>query len=32
MGMTLYEKIYQQHKVATMNDSTDLLYIDFHFI
>jgi 3-isopropylmalate/(R)-2-methylmalate dehydratase large subunit len=32
MGMTLYEKIYEQHKVAQLNDSTDLLYIDFHFI
>ncbi|RUO74929.1 3-isopropylmalate dehydratase large subunit [Pseudidiomarina sediminum] len=32
MGMTLYEKIYQQHKVATLNEHTDLLYIDFHFI
>lgn len=32
MGMTLYEKIYQQHKVASVNANTDLLYIDFHFI
>lgn len=32
MGMTLYEKIYQQHQVASLNEQTDLLYIDFHFI
>lgn len=32
MGMTLYDKIYQQHKVTELNDTTDLLYVDFHFI
>ena len=32
MGLTLYEKIYQQHIVRALNASTDLLYVDRHLI
>jgi len=32
MALSLYQKIYQRHKVASLNASTDLLYIDRHFI
>ncbi|MEE2003079.1 3-isopropylmalate dehydratase large subunit [Alkalimonas sp. MEB108] len=32
MGLSLYQKIYQRHRVAALNAGTDLLYIDRHFI
>lgn len=32
MGQTLYQKIYQAHWVAALNNSTDLLFVDRHLI
>ncbi len=32
MAKTLYQKIYQSHVVAAVNGSTDLLFVDRHFI
>lgn len=32
MGHTLYQKIYQSHVVGALNGSTDLLFVDRHFI
>jgi 3-isopropylmalate/(R)-2-methylmalate dehydratase large subunit len=32
MAKTLYQKIYQSHVVAPVNGSTDLLFVDRHFI
>jgi 3-isopropylmalate/(R)-2-methylmalate dehydratase large subunit len=32
MAKTLYQKIYQSHVVASVNGSTDLLFVDRHFI
>lgn len=32
MGSTLYQKIYQSHVVASINGSTDLLFVDRHLI
>ena len=31
-GKTLFEKIWQAHKVSRNNDGTDLLYIDRHYV
>ena len=32
MAQTLYDKIWQAHVVASINDQTDLLYIDRHLV
>ena len=32
MAQTLYEKIWQAHTVASINEQTDLLYIDRHLV
>src|SRR5436190_18816656 len=32
MGQTLFEKIWQQHAVAKVDDATELLYIDLHLV
>ncbi|CAM2986566.1 3-isopropylmalate dehydratase large subunit [Pseudoalteromonas distincta] len=32
MAQTLYEKIWQSHTVASINEQTDLLYIDRHLV
>ena len=32
MAQTLYDKIWQSHKVTAINDESDLLYIDRHLV
>ena len=32
MGKTLFEKVWDKHVVSSIDDSTDILYIDKHFI
>lgn len=32
MAQTLYDKIWQAHTVASINEQTDLLYIDRHLV